>query len=62
LNEKNSIINEFEHRISELQCFIRDRERQIRTTNDKLQQTEQNFDVGKKTRFLLNFFSYLIFC
>ncbi len=47
MNEKNSAIYEFEHRISELQGIIRDQERQIRITNDKLQQTEQNFDVEK---------------
>jgi len=45
LNDKKLDINESEHHISELQTIIRDREREIINTNDKLRQLENNFDV-----------------
>lgn len=61
LEEKYSVIHEFESQISDLQSTIRDREREIAKTNDKLQQSEQNFDVKKKRISLSDYFHCLIY-
>lgn len=45
LNEKNSILNERERHISELQVNIRERERELIQLNEKLRHIEEQFDV-----------------
>ncbi len=61
MNDKKLDINEYEHHISELQTIIRDREREIINTNDKLRQLENNFDVEIVSNIVSYSYSFVFF-
>ncbi len=58
MNDKKLDTNEYEHHITELQTIIRDREREIVNTNDKLRQLENNFDVEIVSNILSYSYSF----
>lgn len=47
LREKQALINEYEHRLSELETIYRDRERQNDQLNEKLRKSEIQSDVNR---------------